>query len=455
MTENPDDRHEQGASRPRIGRWETAAVLEFVVIVALALLYAGRERPASPAPATHEHGPTAPMAAEKTWYTCPMHPQVVQDHPGTCPICGMTLVKKTSATSSGQDPTEHFLDSLPGLAPVSVPESIQQEIGARTEPVRKETIGDEIRTIGQVVADETRTVHVHARTSGWVTWLAAAQTGQKVGKNQVLLDLWSREVFQADLELADLVRNQKSAEGVPADLSTDLSQAVREKLAVLGKKATAPGASPGPAGRISITSPMTGFVTSKRVLDGHFVEPGEEMFTISDLSSVWVLAELYEQDIPRAVKGESAEVRIDALGDRTFKGRISFLDPSLDSAARTLRARIEIPNPEALLKPGMWATVRIQGEPIEALTVPLDAVVDTGTHTYVFVETASGEFSPRPVVVGRKFRDRIELLSGLKIGEPVLTSAVFLIDAESRIRGLGSQAAGPAQSPHVMHHGEE
>ncbi len=370
-----------------------------------------------------------------------MHAQVRQDHPGDCPICGMTLVKEEPKAPESDVHAEH---AVPGLAPVTVPMVILQHGAVRTARAARATMGDEVLTVGRVEADETRVAHVHSQVMGWVTALHVNQTGQFVARGDVLLELFSRDILQTQQELLAVGGRRRGAAGAIGGPVNTLADAARQRLLVFGVPADViedveRTGKPRPA--VPVRSPVTGFVLMKDVLEGMYVEPGMEMFTIAGLSNVWVWADLYEQDVAHVHVGDRAEVRTLALGERVFRGRVTFFSPEVDMMTRTLRARIEIPNPDLALRPGMWAAVRLVGGEASVLAVPYDAVVDTGTDTYVFVQSGTDMFSARRVGVGRSSGELTEIRSGLEEGDTVVASGTFLIDSESRIRG-GAASGG-------------
>ncbi len=387
---------------------------------------------------------TAPPAAAADVWICPMHPQIRQHRPGDCPICGMALVKEEPAPARG--PTDHAPGGAPpGLAPVTIPETFVQRGGIRTARVEVTRLADEVLTVGRVEADETRLARVHSRVMGWIAALHVNQAGQRVEAGQPLLDLFSREILQTQQELVALSgRGGRLRPAAIGDPMGALADAARQRLLVFGVPNDVIDEvvrSGRPRVAVPIRAPVSGWVIEKMVVDGAFVEPQMRLFEIADLSVVWVWADVYERDIAGMAVGNAAEVTTPATGDRRFDGRVTFLDPVVDEMTRALRVRIEIPNPDMALRPGMWASVRILGAAVDAPSVPYDAVVDTGRGAHVFVQTGPAEFAPRSVVVGRTSGGRVEIRSGLEPGEIVVASGTFLVDSESRLRGSGAAGA--------------
>jgi Cu(I)/Ag(I) efflux system membrane fusion protein len=435
-----------GATPARV--WRIMAVVQFVLILLIgggvALLAALEAGPFAP------RGAAAEAKTGEVW-TCPMHPQIRQDHPGSCPICGMTLVKVEPQSPHAPTAGGPAKTAIPGLAPVTVPLTILQHGGVRTARAAQARMGDEVLTVGRVEADETRVAHVHSQVMGWVTKLYVNQTGQFVARGDLLLDLFSRDILQTQQELLAVGGRRGGAAGVIGGPVHTLADAARQRLLVYGVPADVieEVERTGRAlATVPLRSPVTGFVLMKTVNEGTYVEPGMEMFTIAGLSNVWVWADLYEVDLQRVHLGDRAETRTLGLGDRVFEGHVTFLSPEVDMMTRTLRARIEVPNPDLALRPGMWASVRIVGGERDVLAVPYDAVIDTGTDTYVFVQTAQDEFTARRVVAGWSADDLTEIREGLQAGDTVVASGTFLIDSESRIRGGG---AAPDVGAHAGH----
>jgi membrane fusion protein, copper/silver efflux system len=307
-------------------------------------------------------------------------------------------------------------------------------LGVRTEPVRLETISRSIRAVATVAPDEQRVSHIHTRVAGWIEELFVSTTGQTVEQGQTLASIFSQDLFAAQTEY--LAVNPAARQGQPSALQAG----ARQRLQVLGMsdaEIAEINTSREPRYRVSINAPNSGIVLRRGVSVGTAVDPSTELMTIVDLSQVWVLAEVPEQYIPLAAEGATVQVDIPSSGLAPFPAQIDFIYPTLSERTRSLRLRISVSNAQGLLRPGMSGTVMLQGEPRTALTVPRDAMVDTGEMQHVFVQTGPGRFEPRPVRVGMRLPERIEILEGLSEGEAIVTSGVFLVDSESRLRGSG------------------
>ena len=381
---------------------------------------------------------SAQRHAEKaTLYYCPMHPSVVQDHPGECPICSMTLVPKPASDPAGgaMPPTGARTTGVSGLSPVDLtPERIQL-LGMRQATVTRERVGGEIRTVGYVAASEQGLARIQTRFAGWIEHLYVAQTGERVTRGQQLAAIYSPEVLAAEQELVNALGWASDGGGQVHAMTAGLVDDTRRRLELLGiarEEIDEVARTGKPIRALKIRSTVDGYVTAKLAVEGAYAQPGADLFEVADLSSVWVLADIYEADVTRVHVGEHAAFVL-ASGER-FTGRVAFLNPTLDGDSRTLRARVELPNRGLKLRPGMYGDVVIDVPTTASLAIPIDALVDTGDQRYVFVALPGGHFEPRAVHVGARSRDKVEVLDGVREGEAVVTTANFLIDSESRLR---------------------
>jgi len=403
-------------------------------------------------------------------YTCPMHPRVVQDHPGECPICSMTLVPKPTgktqpsvAGTAGKPampaaPTQ----GVPGLAPVDLtPERIQL-IGMRTAPVTRERLGGELRTVGVVGANERGLAQVNTRFSGWIQKLFVSETGERVRRGQVLATVYSPEVLRAQQELlvargwnaapaADASPLGHGQEGFTATLDANARRRL-ELLGISGPEIDEVLRTGKVVEAIGIRSPVDGYVVAKNAVAGIAIQPGTVLFEVADLSQVWVTAEIYELDISRIHLGGKARLELSSFPGELHTGKVTFIYPVLDAGSRTLRVRLEFKNRSdrngPRLRPGMYGTVYLDLPAASGLTAPAEAVVDTGEAHYLFVAKQGGHFEPRMVKVGAHVKDRVEILSGVAEGETVVTTGNFLIDSESRLRAaIDGQTSAESAAP--------
>lgn len=388
-------------------------------------------------------GKGAAEPVEKKWQ-CPMHPSIVQDHPGDCPICGMKLVEVSVGGGAGGPAPE-------GLAAITIDPARQQLIGMKIVHAERGPVGGTWRTNGRVAVDETRVHHVNVKFNGFMERVYADFIGKPVRRGEPLFSIYSPELLSAQEEYLLALRTQRTLSGAGTALSDDgtsLVRAARRKLELwdVPQSEIARIEKAGePSRTVTFYSPATGVLTKKDVVPGMKVAAGEMPFEIIDLSRVWVLADAYESDLARVRVGMKATLSLKAFPGHTFEGRVAFLDPLLDPRTRTAKVRIDFPNATGELRPEMFGEVVLSGKARDALRIPADAVIDSGTRSVVFVALADGKFQPREVRLGAADGTWVEVVSGLEDGDGVVTRANFLVDSESRLRAsLDALSAAPA-----------
>jgi Cu(I)/Ag(I) efflux system membrane fusion protein len=394
-----------------------------------------------PAPA----GEAAPAKAEaRTVYTCPMHPTIVSDHPGDCPICGMALVKAGAGGSGAHD---HGVSSTEGLATVSIDPQRQQLIGLRTVAVTRGPVGESWRTVGKVAVDETNVHHVNIKVGGFVDTVFVDYVGRPVKRGERLFSIYSPDLLSVQQEYLLALRTRKALAGggVASGAGEDLVESARERLRLWDvpeaeiERLERTGK---PTKTLTMYSPMSGVVTKKDIVMGHRLNEGDMPYEITDLSRAWVLADAYETDLSRIRMGMKATLSLQAFPGKTFTGKVIFVDPILDAKTRTAKVRLEFPNPRGELRPEMFGEVTLKTADREGLRIPADAVIDSGNTKVVFVSQGEGKFQPRAVEVGPETGDQVEVISGLSDGELVVTRANFLVDSESRLRASLANMGG-------------
>ena len=330
--------------------------------------------------------------------------------------------------------------SGPGAGKVVLTTAQIRQFGVTFGTVEERPLTTEVRTAGVVTADETRIAQVAPKFGGFVERLHVNFTGQSVRRGQPLLEIYSPELAAAQQELlvaGDLQRDigRSPVPGVPEG-STNLVEAAKRRLRLwdISEAQIDDVLKTGRARRtLTLYAPVSGVVMEKKVLQGQSITSGEQLYTIADLSAVWVEMELREGDLGGVRVGSSADLEFAGLPGRTFNGRVQYVYPTLQPEARTVRARVAVANPDGTLKPGMYATARLSTPARSALTVPNAAVLRTGDRNVVFVDMGQGELMPHEVEVGRTTDEYTEVLAGLEPGQRVVTSAQFLLDSESNL----------------------
>lgn len=347
-----------------------------------------------------------------------------------------------SGTMQGQAPAV----SPQARAALDATDPTLTQLGVQIEPVLRDTLSRSIRVIATVGPDETRISHVHTRVAGWIEQLDVNTTGEFVRAGQPLARIFSQELLSSQTEY--LAARRLAASG----LASAVVEGGRRRLAVLGMtdREITEIERTGEARRlVTITAPRSGVVVRRSVSAGNAVDPSTELVTIADLTRVWVLAEVPEASIRDVRIGNAALLEFAGASVTSRSARVEFIYPTLSEDTRTLRVRFSVPNPDGGLRPGLFGSATFEVASGETLTVPRDAVVDTGVQQHVFV-AANNMFEPRIVTVGARMADRVEILSGLIEGERVVSAGVFLLDSESRLRasgGAGTHQHGGERPP--------
>jgi len=377
-------------------------------------------------------------------YHCPMHPTYTSDRPGECPICGMDLepIPAGAATQTASDS-----NGVPGLTAVTLDPERVQMIGVRTAAVERRAVGQRVELVGFVAPDEGLLREVQIRVPGWIVELHVSRTGARVLDGAPLLTIDSPELSQSEQEYLIESGNH----GAPArDSSGHGHEAGAPSAALLRlRRLGVPEVEIQrlerervPRQRLTLMSPVNGTVLERNVTQGQYVGPGTTLFTVANLSRVWVMADLYEMDLGRIHVGDPAVFVTEGIPGRTFRSRVEFVYPTVSTETRTVKLRLALDNPTGALRPGMYGRVTLRARPSAAMAVPVESVVRTGDETYVFVARAGGRFEPRRVVTGSQDGEWTQILSGLAVGDTVVASASFLIDSESRLKaaigGMGS-----------------
>lgn len=460
--QKPEHHFEEGDEAPPPGvramaivRWILLGIVIIAAIFSLASLVV---------PLFAEGAPSEQKTAR---YHCPMHPQIVSDHPGECPICHMSLepiaermtppvsaaptrVSMPSGSTGSAAPMPAPRASAPAddsappdTTPITLSLDRTQAIGVRTALVERTGSSAPLRVTAVVETPEQGRAEVHVRAPGYVEAISVRDVGVKVKAGETLAAIYSPEVFQAQQELLAL----RGWSG--ADTAKSPTDAARQKLQLLGLGSrTIDGilASGKPVRAVGITSPIDGYVVEKNVVLGSYVTTDKPLFRIADLRHVYVIASVYPRQIATIHVGEAATFTTPSLPGRTFETKVDLVYPDVDLATRTARVRLRVDNAGLVLLPGQLGSVELHGATADVLTIPRDAVVDTGHAVYVFLAREGGQFEARTVVLGGQTGDRFIVDRGLAEADRVVSGATFLIDAESRLQA-SLTAASPAAPP--------
>lgn len=455
-------------------RWFAVLLILFVIGTVFLLASCGKENEQS--------------AQTTQLWTCSMHPEVILDEPGNCPICGMKLVpvKNTSNGSrtmanekkgkmksnekrkvlywqAPMDPTEIYdhpgkskmgMDLIPvyedqssssSSGTISIDPVTVQNMGVRTDKVQRMDFTRNIRTVGKIEYDEEKLYTVTTKISGWIEKLYVDYEGKLVQKGEPLLEIYSPELVTTQEEYLLALNTQQMVsqssietirEGAESLLEStrkrllfwDVPRSAIDKLEKTGEvKKT-----------VLLNSPARGMVVHKNAVDGMHIKEGMDLFHIADLSKVWVHASIYDNEVPWIKEGQKAEMDLSYLPGKTFTGKVDYVYPYLREKARDVHVRLQFLNPDLELKPGMYVNIQFQGRVIpNALVVPSEAVIRSGERNVVFVVRGNGKFEPREINIGEEGgpeNSYVRVISGLSEGENIVTSAQFLLDSESRLQ---------------------
>jgi membrane fusion protein, copper/silver efflux system len=416
-----------------------------------------------------EQAQSAKNAQCKTVYTCTMHPQIIRNSPGNCPICGMPLVKKTiggAAPEAGKPGEKGVgnMSSAPGLTPeepalktVTLDPRERMLANVATTQVHEESISQEVDTVGKIAVDEKNIRKVSSWYAGRIERLAVNFTGQYVRKGQEIFTIYSPDMVTAQKEYliarASAARLKSSDFPEIASGSEGVLDAARTRMKLWGltdaqiRRLDKTGQV---SNTVSVYSPVSGTVTDIKAREGDYVTEGGEVFTVADLSRVWMEAEVYEYEFSKVSLGSRVEVTAEAYPGRVFRGRVSFIGPSVNPDSRTVQVRVDMPNGNGMLKPEMFVTAKIMSRPVRGVVVPASAVLYTGNGNVSWVEQSPNVFTMRSVTVGLRSEDDFQILAGLKPGEHVVTQGGFLIDSEAQLEqsaGGGGGGGGMANMP--------
>ena len=408
------------------------------ILIAAAVVATGCNRKIETKSAAATPTPSADALGRKVlyWYD-PMAPGSKFDKPGKSPFMDMELVPKYADEPGAGAAAE----SAAGVT--LSPEAIRAT-GIATVPVAKEALSGAIRAVGTIEIDETKQVLVSARVAGRIEKLYADFTGQAVRAGAPLYAIYSPELVATEREYLLALENRQALSGATPDTvraADELVSASRERLRLWGigaEQVAALERTRKPELALTYRSPITGTVMQKLAVEGQYVTEGAQLYLLADLSTVWLMAQVYEYELGRLRIGQPAEVSVSAAPGKTLRGRIAFIDPVLDRETRSARVRIALPNPGGILKPGMFADARLEIPAAPSLVIPKSALIDTGARRVVYVETSPNTFTARDVKTGEASGDRIAVLEGLKAGDRVVAAAAFFVDSQAQLAGGAS-----------------
>ncbi|MFV7770093.1 efflux RND transporter periplasmic adaptor subunit [Shewanella marisflavi] len=367
----------------------------------------------------------APLTGEPSIkYVCPMHAHIVSDVPGTCPICGMNLEK----VEVGGNQQQIEIDVSGGM---------QQALALKVAKAERDTLWKFVQTVGQIGYDESQINHIHARVNGWIEKLAINAVGDKLTKGQLLYEIYSPDLINAQddylLALSSLNSSRDSGNYQDlvrkAGLRLELLGMNKAQIKQLAKTKQTQY-------RVPFYAKADGIVKELSVRDGMYIQPATEVMSVVDLSKVWVIADVFENEQSWLAIGQPTEVSVPAMGLKDIEGEIDYIYPELDPVTRSLRVRIVLPNNEVELRPNTLAKIEIYGGPNEdALVIPQEALIQTGKENRVIVKQDDGGFVARQVTVGMMSQGKAEILSGISQGEQVVISGQFLLDSEASLKG--------------------
>ena len=404
-------------------------------------------------------------------YVCPMHPQIVKGEEGSCPICGMDLVlneqaveepKKSSEPKEkkilywvapmdanfrrdepGQSPMgmdlvpvydEGMDDSDDGLPRITINASTAQNMGVRIEKAKMTELSRTIKTIGSVTYNEDSIHHIHARASGWVEKVYTNSLGDPVEKGKTLLEFYSPDIAAAQKDLVVANRAGSSLGKASRTRLRDLNvpKSVIDRVSRTGKSQN----------RIPIVANHTGVVTQIGIKNGMYITPKTEIYTIADLSSVWIIVDVFEHQLTWVKVGNKAEIQVQGVPGKTWEGKVDYIYPELNPKTRTLRVRLTIDTPKKILKPNMFANVTLFTNSKQALTVPSESIIYYENSPRLVKVVAENKYQPIEVKIGMKSNGQVEILEGIEDGDEILVSGQFMIDSESNLQASFRRLSG-------------
>ena len=394
-------------------------------------------------------GHSAPPARRALYYVDPMHPAYRSDKPGVAPDCGMTLEPVYPDTAAAGIASPLATAQVPAGAIQISPER-QQLIGVKFTTVELSGQARSIRAVGKVTFDETRVSHVHTRNEGWIEQVFVDFTGDFVQQGQPMLTIYSPELLASQQELLlaararDLMRDNPLASA--AEHGNSLFEAARRRLELWQLKDEQIDQvlrTGEPIHSVTLYAPASGFVSERKAFPNQRITPDSDLYTITDLSRIWIVADVFESDIISIKLGDPTYVSFPNGNTPPLGARVTYIQPSVDPVTRTLKVRLDAPNPGLRMKPDMYVNVEFGIAGPKELVVPAEAVLNTGDRQTVFVDLGNGYLEPRQVSVGERYGDRVAITRGLAAGDRVVSTGTFLIDSESQLKAAAAGMGAP------------
>ena len=388
-------------------------------------------------PVGHESGmQTSPGGNEVLYWVAPMDPNYRSDNPGKSPM-GMDLI-----------PVYAEDEMASGGDIINISPQVVQNIGVKSAPVTMGALSRAVDTVGFVAINEDLTSHIHVRSMGWIEDLRIRAEGEQVKKGELLFRFYSPDIANAKSELVRALSVNNSA-------LINASKSRLRALDVPSDQIEAIVSNKQADELVNVYAPQDGIVAVLNVAEGMHIQPGTTILSLADLASVWINAEVFEDQAPWLADGAHAMVTVPFMPDRMWHGRVDYIYPTVDQKTRTIRARLVFENADIVLKPGMYAEVAIDVAPIHhALTIPRSALIQTGASNRVILDLGEGKFRPALVSVGMESGDRVQIVSGLNAGDMVVTSAQFLIDSEASLSGSFARMEGEAVEGEAIDHSQ-
>ena len=447
------------------------SITAFFAAMTLVISACSNDEMSSGSPGTDARQETAVEHAKKHLdpkYVCPMHPNIIKDEPGSCPICGMDLVLKEAEEEEEVAPGERKIlyyrhphnptitsdkpmkdemgmdyvaiyDDGGGVS-VKISPAVENNMGVRTARAEKDKLWRRVETVGYVDVDENKISHIHLRTQGWIDKLLVKSDGERVKKGQLLFEVYSPDLVNAQEEYLQALGTGNRR----------LIIASKERLIALGvseRQINELKSKRKVKQYVQVYAPQDGIVDKLNVREGMFVMPQAEIMSLADLSTVWILAEVFERQVEWIREGQPAEVKLSYLPGHKWEGKVEYVYPSLNPKTRTLKVRLRFENHGESLKPNMFANVTIYAGPTdETIIIPREALIRTGSDERVILSVGKGRYQPRKVVAGIESGDFVEIKGGLSEGEMVVTSGQFLIDSEASLKASLKRMASPVET---------